>query len=171
MKHKKGIFIGRFQPFHKGHLRVIRLMQKECEEIIIGIGSAQYANESKNPLNVYARRKLIRYVLDSLSIDARIVSIDDVPDDRDWMKSLQETNFDVIYSSNLWVLNLARSVRREDNVDVNIVDVKPLVDSDETRDISATRIRRSIRNGTDDWKKMVPKEVKELIESKYLKYF
>lgn len=37
----KALFIGRFQPFHKGHAELIRLISREYEEFIVGIGSAQ----------------------------------------------------------------------------------------------------------------------------------
>jgi cytidyltransferase-like protein len=35
------IFVGRFQPFHKGHLKAIRWILKREKEIFIVIGSSQ----------------------------------------------------------------------------------------------------------------------------------
>lgn len=171
MKFKKGIFIGRFQPFHKGHLEVLKLMQKECEKIIIGIGSAQLKKETRNPLSSRQRRDILKRVVTARKIPAKIIKVIDVPDDNDWMKILLKTKFNAIYSSNLWVLKIARSVKREKHADISIIDVKPQVDNDETRDISATRVRKSIREGTTKWKQLVPPEVKDCIEEKYLKNF
>ena len=37
----RALYIGRFQPFHKGHAEVTRLISKEFEELIIGIGSSK----------------------------------------------------------------------------------------------------------------------------------
>jgi len=171
MKYKTGIFIGRFQPFHKGHLKVIKLLQSECENIIICIGSAQYKHESKNPLSCSQRRTIIKALLKARNISAKLISVDDTPSDDDWMDALLKTKFNALYSSNLWVLKIARAVKRERNAQIEIIDMKPLVDSDQTRDISATRIRASIRGGTASWKRLVPNEIKEVIEQKYLKNF
>ena len=38
----KALFIGRFQPFHLGHLLLLQRLSTQYEEIIIGIGSSQY---------------------------------------------------------------------------------------------------------------------------------
>ncbi|MEM2947357.1 MAG: adenylyltransferase/cytidyltransferase family protein, partial [Candidatus Bathyarchaeia archaeon] len=37
---KRGLFVGRFQPFHKGHLSVIEDILKEVDELVIVVGSA-----------------------------------------------------------------------------------------------------------------------------------
>ena len=36
----RAFYIGRFQPFHKGHLKVISQIAREVDELVIGIGSA-----------------------------------------------------------------------------------------------------------------------------------
>ena len=46
---KRGLFVGRFQPFHLGHLDMVKYALTEVDELIIVIGSAQdshYTNES-----------------------------------------------------------------------------------------------------------------------------
>ena len=45
----KALYIGRFQPFHKGHLKILQKLAKKYDEIIIGIGSSQYSNTLENP--------------------------------------------------------------------------------------------------------------------------
>ncbi|MEM3766696.1 MAG: adenylyltransferase/cytidyltransferase family protein, partial [Candidatus Bathyarchaeia archaeon] len=32
---KRGLFVGRFQPFHKGHLHVIKEILSEVDELVI----------------------------------------------------------------------------------------------------------------------------------------
>ena len=54
----KALFIGRFQPFHIGHLKVILEASKKYKKIIIGIGSSQYCNTIDNPFT-YEERKLM----------------------------------------------------------------------------------------------------------------
>jgi nicotinamide-nucleotide adenylyltransferase len=41
---KRGLYVGRFQPFHLGHLSAIREVLKKVDELIIVIGSAQYSH-------------------------------------------------------------------------------------------------------------------------------
>ena len=41
MKHKCGLYIGRFQPLHIGHTSIISKMLDECEQVIVAVGSAQ----------------------------------------------------------------------------------------------------------------------------------
>ena len=49
-RYKRGLIIGRFQPFHNGHLKLIQQVLEECEELIIVIGSAQFNYLYKDPL-------------------------------------------------------------------------------------------------------------------------
>jgi len=52
------LFIGRFQPFHSGHLDAIKQISEE--EIIIGIGSSQYSKTEENPYSFEERKKMIK---------------------------------------------------------------------------------------------------------------
>ena len=48
---KLGVYIGRFQPFHKGHQYVIDQMQKEVDEILVLVGSSNLRRSIKNPFD------------------------------------------------------------------------------------------------------------------------
>jgi cytidyltransferase-like protein len=39
-----GLVLGRFQPLHPGHLRLIDVAMRQCEEVVVCIGSAQLAD-------------------------------------------------------------------------------------------------------------------------------
>src|SRR3989338_6061585 len=54
-----GLFLGRFQPLHNGHLEAIRKMQRECSEVIIIVGSSQYCFEANNPFTIGERIEMI----------------------------------------------------------------------------------------------------------------
>ena len=45
----KALFVGRFQPLHKGHLQIIQYASKKYDEVIIGVGSSQYNHTKHNP--------------------------------------------------------------------------------------------------------------------------
>ncbi len=59
----RGLLIGRFQPFHKGHLYVIGKIAEEVDEIIIGIGSAQKSHCLDNPFTAGERLMMIKKAL------------------------------------------------------------------------------------------------------------
>ena len=60
-----GLFIGRFQPFHNGHLHVIKQMLEECDEIVIGIGSANSEITEQNPFSAAKRKKMVEKVMEA----------------------------------------------------------------------------------------------------------
>ncbi|NRA86126.1 MAG: NUDIX domain-containing protein [Rhizobiales bacterium] len=51
-----GIFIGRFQPLHIGHLTIMSYMQQKYEHVIILVGSANQRISVKNPFS-FSKRK------------------------------------------------------------------------------------------------------------------
>ena len=60
---KRGLFIGRFQPFHLGHLSDIKNAFKEVDELAIGIGSSNEKHTKENPFTVEERTEMIDSVL------------------------------------------------------------------------------------------------------------
>ncbi|MCJ7698989.1 adenylyltransferase/cytidyltransferase family protein, partial [Candidatus Bathyarchaeota archaeon] len=40
----RGLYVGRFQPFHLGHLCAVKKILGEVDEVIVAIGSAQYSH-------------------------------------------------------------------------------------------------------------------------------
>lgn len=60
MKHKYGLFLGRFQPFHDGHGAIVMDAWNDCEKLIIAIGSSQESRTKRNPLTYHERGALIR---------------------------------------------------------------------------------------------------------------
>lgn len=89
--------IGRFQPFHKGHLKLLKEISKEYDEIIIGIGSAQcmYVTSPENivykissikmpdtldnPFTLYERISMIKNSLESENIkNYHLINIPDI---------------------------------------------------------------------------------------------
>ncbi len=48
-QYQHGIYIGRFQPFHFGHLRTLNLAIKKAEQVILILGSHRMAADTCNP--------------------------------------------------------------------------------------------------------------------------
>jgi nicotinamide-nucleotide adenylyltransferase len=76
----RGLYVGRFQPFHLGHLDAIREVLKEVDELVIVIGSAQYSHNQNNPFTAGERLVMIRHALEEAGVDYSRVWIVPVPD-------------------------------------------------------------------------------------------
>lgn len=59
VKQQVGVIIGRFQPFHNGHLKMIEESFKSVNTIYLFIGSANRHSSIKNPFTSYQRKELI----------------------------------------------------------------------------------------------------------------
>ncbi|AJC49438.1 bifunctional nicotinamide-nucleotide adenylyltransferase/Nudix hydroxylase [Allofrancisella guangzhouensis] len=74
------VFIGRFQPFHKGHLHNILKALSLSKRIIINVGSSFCASNIKNPFSFEQRKQMIESDLDILGIDLSLVKIEPLAD-------------------------------------------------------------------------------------------
>jgi len=105
----KALFIGRFQPFHIGHLFVIQRLSTQYEELIIGIGSSQYHDTVENPFSYEERKQMICSSLDAVGITAyHVVAIPDIHDPLRWAAHVQKIipTFDVVIANNLFTRKL-----------------------------------------------------------------
>ncbi|MBT4120611.1 MAG: quinolinate synthase NadA [Candidatus Magasanikbacteria bacterium] len=103
---KTALFIGRFQPFHEGHLDAIKQISED--EIIIGIGSSQYSDTSENPHSFKERKSMIEKSLQNSNTNYKIIAIPDIHDENNWIDHVKNIagNFDVVYTGNDWVEEL-----------------------------------------------------------------
>jgi len=112
MKNRIALIVGRFQPFHKGHLFLIKKALEKANKIIIGIGSANIIDEN-NPIDFETRKKIIKAVFYKERIEdriAKIVPLDDFFDDQKWLLNLvkQVGKFDITLGHNEWTNNILK---------------------------------------------------------------
>jgi len=151
---KTALFIGRFQPFHNAHLSDIKLILKECNKVIIAIGSSQESATKENPFSYEERKEMIERTLKAHKIlNYNIIPIPDVNDDEKWVDHVKEIipEFDTVYTGN----DFTEKLFKEKNIEVRKIKLIPK--------INATEIRKRIIQG-NDWKELVPKEVAGYIE-------
>ena len=65
---KRGVFVGRFQPFHLGHLKAVKDILGEVDELVIVVGSSQYSHEIDNPFTTGERITMIKRALEEEEI-------------------------------------------------------------------------------------------------------
>jgi nicotinamide-nucleotide adenylyltransferase len=110
MNYRIALIVGRFQPFHKGHLYLIKKALKISDKIVIAIGSANLSDKN-NPLDFETRKKIIKAVAYKEKIEEKIIKIvplDDFFDDKKWLENLREKvgDFDVAMGNNDWTNNI-----------------------------------------------------------------
>lgn len=99
----RALFIGRFQPFHLGHLSILQRLSQRYEMIIIGIGSSQYHDTTENPFSEAERRQMIAQSLDAVGISRyRIVPIPDIHNPPRWVDHVCSivSDFDIVIANN-----------------------------------------------------------------------
>jgi len=100
----RGLYVGRFQPFHIGHLKAIQHILKEVDELVVVVGSAQYSHDIENPFTAGERLEMIRRALDEAEVDASRLWIIPVPDmhlPMMWVSAVEgyTPRFNVVYSN------------------------------------------------------------------------
>ena len=106
----RGLYIGRFQPYHLGHQAVLEKIAKEVEEIVIVIGSAQESHTPENPFTGGERMEMIYAALSESDLRERciVTPLQDIKRNSVWASHLQSMvpRFDVVYSNNPLVVQL-----------------------------------------------------------------
>lgn len=87
------VFIGRFQPFHVGHLQVVQEGLRRAGRLIVLLGSAWQARSPRNPWTHAERERMIRAALPAEDQARLLVSpLMDVPHNDDaWVRNVQAT--------------------------------------------------------------------------------
>lgn len=85
------VFIGRFQPCHKGHIAVIKRALREGKQLIILCGSSHVPRSTRNPWLFHEREAMIRSALsDEENARTSIRPLLDILyNDDAWVKSVQ----------------------------------------------------------------------------------
>ena len=153
----RGLIVGRFQPIHKGHLAVIREALKECDELIVVIGSAEDSHTEKNPFTAGERYQML---LSSLTPGERskimIIPVRDVNRYSVWVTHIESyvPPFDVVFSNS----DLTRSLFSDAGYQVRRTKAYS------PKMYSATEVRRRIASG-EKWEHLVPASVASFLQA------
>ncbi|MDO5650466.1 MAG: adenylyltransferase/cytidyltransferase family protein, partial [Gallicola sp.] len=76
------VFIGRFQPLHDGHVKIIERAHELSDNVMIGIGSTNQSRSTKNPFTFEERSEMIK----TMFPDVVTVALADYRyDDQKWL--------------------------------------------------------------------------------------
>ena len=165
----RGLMIGRFQPFHNGHLYLAKQILKECDELIIAIGSAQFNYIYKDPFTAGERVLMIHAALSSETKDIDLTKCYIIPIVNDennarWFGHLKSMvpPFHVLYTGNEFVIGLASRevqirkpsfLKKEEYNGTNI-----------RKQIATMQQQNNQQLQQQNWKDLVPNAVYTIIE-------
>jgi nicotinamide-nucleotide adenylyltransferase len=149
--------VGRFQPFHLGHLGLVHQILNENGEIIIIIGSSQANYTQKNPFTAGERIWMIRDTLIESKIEMSKVIIVNAHDDENnsrWFSNIKSVcpPFKVLYTGNNFVKNLLK------NEPLTIKEPKLLQENI----YKGTLIRKLILENNPKWQQLVSESVRKI---------
>ena len=143
-----GLLIGRFQPFHLGHLDAVLFGLSRVENLFIGIGSSNKFNERKNPFSAEERRKMIVSSIEpSVIVRIKIFDIPDVTNHEKWTFEIDQTvpKYDVVFTNDEFTKTLFEK---------RGISVVPVTLKDREK-FSGTNIRQLIIDNKN-WQDFVP---------------
>lgn len=173
-----GLIVGRFQPFHNGHLELVKTALKDCDELIIAICSAEQSHTKQNPWTAGERYEMIHRCLRNETIGVfrltsvryiHIIPVRDINRPNLWVRHMESMlpEFDVVYTGN----NFVKLLFEESGYDVKFV---------KQRTISGTEIREAlltdgeysdnylINRELDKLKEGLPKSIKDYITEEHM---
>ncbi|WP_290817795.1 nicotinamide-nucleotide adenylyltransferase [Halovivax sp.] len=150
----RGIYIGRFQPFHGGHRSVVERIAEEVDELVLGIGSADASHTARNPFTAGERIMMITKSLADIDVVTYAVPIEDLERNSVWVSHVESMSpdFDVAYSNNPLVIQLFREAGVE--VRQSPMYNRGVLEGSEVR-------QRMIDDG--DWESLVPDAVADIV--------
>jgi nicotinamide-nucleotide adenylyltransferase len=157
MKHP-GLFLGRFQPVHNGHVHALKEIFKKEEKVFVVIGSAQASHTPRNPFSAGERILMIQCVLEELDIPCSrylIVPVPDVHNYPKWVNHVQQfvPPFGSFYTGS----DTSAKLFKEHGIPVEHISLF------EKSRYSGKEVRRRMI-ADEDWQSLVPRIIANLIE-------
>lgn len=150
-----GLLIGRFQPFHKGHLEAVKIGLSKVDKLWIGIGSSNKSHEKRNPFTADERKEMILSSLDPKMLErVKIFFVPDTGDHEKWTYHVDAIvpPYDIVFSNDEFTITLYKKRGK------TVFEV-PLLMRDA---ISGTNIREMIASGRD-WSDLVPEGTRKVL--------
>lgn len=152
-----GLLIGRFQPFHLGHLAALQFAIPKVDKLWLGLGSSNKPIEKNNPFSIEERKKMILSSIDdSIQNKISIFPIPDLDNHVRWIQNIDTIvpDYEIIFSND----PMTEHLYSKRNVQVITI---PFLKRDQ---LSGTRLRDLIKSD-QKWDDLVPEGTKLILEN------
>ncbi len=150
-----GLLIGRFQPFHLGHLKALKFALSKVDKLWVGLGSSNKPLQKNNPFSAEERKNMIlSSINESMKSRIQIYFIPDLENHIEWIKLIDKLvpKFDIIFTNDELTKHLYS--RR----DIEVLPI-PFVNRDV---LSGTNIRNMIISD-QKWDEYVPEGTRNFL--------
>lgn len=151
-----GLLIGRFQPFHLGHLEALQFALSKVDKLWVGLGSSNRPVEKNNPFTAEQRKEMILSSIDdSMKEKISIYFIPDLDNHMKWVEKIDTIvpKFDIIFSND----DLTKHLYSKRNIQVLSI---PFLNRES---LSGTNIRDLIIHD-QKWDDFVPDGTRNFLE-------
>ena len=153
MKKTVGVYWGRFNPPHKGHIALARRLATKVDLLTIAVGRAEGKDTKRNPFSGDERVRMLKSYLKEEKI--RVKSVVAVDDGRSWASSIDNLfercgKFDVLFTNHKTIARL-------------VGDRAKVVGFRRVGRVSSTLVRDSIARG-ESWESLTGRSVASLIK-------
>ena len=153
---RAGLYTGRFQPFHLGHLSAVRQALSQVDKLYIAVGSSQYSHEEYNPFTAEERIAMIKLALEEneLADKCEIFEVPDIHDDDKWTAHIRKIvpPFEAVFVGNNGLVKELFETEGK----------SPVIEVRHEVNVSATKVRWAIIKGLD-WERHLTPAVAEHI--------
>ncbi len=153
-----GLYVGRFQPFHLGHLEATKFILSRVDDLVIVVGSAHDSHTLENPFTAGERITMIRLGLKEGKIDPNRLTVLPLPDaefHKVWVAHLlsQTPSFDEVFTNE----PLTGRLLKEAGMRVERI---PMFNR---TSYTATEVRRRMLTGKN-WQELLPRSVSAYVK-------
>jgi nicotinamide-nucleotide adenylyltransferase len=171
---KRGLYVGRFQPLHLGHIELMKfaLREKDIGELIIVIGSAEKSHTLQNPFTAGERFEMLYRTLyweqwtpegDSMRDFIKIIPVPDNPSNSAWVATIESytPKFNIVFTNE----PISKRLFKENNYEVrgHLMLDRSIHQGKNVREKMCKELT-SFSGWNDDWRNLVPKQVSEYID-------
>lgn len=173
---KRALFIGRFQPFHLGHLDAIQQILPKTDHLLIAIGSAENNFVPDNPFTAGERYEMIEAALSAENIPRdryTIIPIRNIENYGLWPRHVELLlpPFEKVYSGSQIIKTLFQEYNKKTSEKRNLennhfseIPGHAVEIIKKKKNINATAVREAMKQGKN-WEQYLPKEVIKFIKS------
>jgi len=165
-QYQYGIYIGRFQPFHLGHLRTLNRALETAAQVILILGSHRVAADTRNPWRSQERIAMIQSCLSHETLQRiHFLTVRDwLYSDNLWLAAVQQQVLEITEGSNSVVILGHR--KDASSYYLNLFPQWDYLETGHYQDLNSTQIRAAYFEGKEtDYLDKIPQAIAHYLQT------